>query len=425
MSKTLNIKLQAAKEKLLTKKDFLYSLLVQILNSGTNFAFTLYALKVMGPVQFGIYGIALASALLILSIANASMFVRMTIHCSDLQSDAQNNYLSRMMHIAGLSSTILAALISPLVFFNLGENSQWRAVTTTSIAFTLMCSTLVLRDYFIRRYHLESKEKQAAIMCATIAAATLTLTALSVQQNSSLTITSALFILSVGQAAGVCLAILKCEPIKSRQHFNTYISDVKKLWPDGKWAIPSSLVSWFHYQSYIYVSAIFIGPLAVAYANAARIFIAPYQSYLASISRVLLPKLVRAKGGKEKLKIASKYIKTSTISMLAYGAACIAVYQVYPTLYEQYADGFHLTLLCWLLVLLAQCSREPAMVAAQSTGDFKAIFKKFAIATTISTVAAISTVQIIGFRGPILAIGLGEIALAVMLWKTLKKNRSS
>lgn len=399
---------------------FICSALVQVTTSLTTLAITIYLLRALTKTEFGEYGVIFAASLLCLGIANSLILIQMTVLSSRKPEKLRASYYKRIFWLCLLLCPLpmLSVSVTGALVWGHDASADTALIAT---GFTLLSMSSILRDCLFRIYFCSGREGNAVVLALTIAITTAAL--LYLQHISSQKLTSAVAILltSAGQISGVLAGYWRLPASrKHRRPASALGRDALELWTGGKWAGMTALVSWLHGQSYVYTSALMIGPQAVAYANAARIFASPFQAFLSSVSRVMLPKLSKLREPLEITKITVVYSRNLLLLLAIYSACCFMVQAVRPEIAGPYSGRtFEIALGCWMLILAAQALKEPPSIACQSMGNFRSVFISYCIAASISVTLSFALAWGMGLVGPLIAVAAGELVLFATLWARL------
>jgi len=406
---------------------FICSALVQVTSSLTTLAITIYLLRALTKTEFGEYGVIFAASLLCLGIANSLILIQMTVLSPRKPEKLRASYYKRIFWLCLLLCPLPMLSVSVPGVFIWGYPAPANALLIAT-GFTLLSTSSVLRDCLLRIYFCTGQEGRAVALSLTIAITTAVIFYLQYISNQKITSVSAVLMTSAGQISGVIVGYLRLPTSKKhRRPASALRRDTLELWTGGKWAGLTALVSWLHGQSYVYASALMIGPQAVAYANAARIFVSPFQAFLASVSRVMLPKLAKLREPSEIIKTAVTYSRNLLVLLAAYSAFCFLAYAVKPEITGSYSGRtFEIALACWILILAAQALKEPPSIASQSMGKFRSVFASYSLAASISITLSFALAPGLGLFGPLIAVAAGEFALCITLWARLwSKSRKA
>ena len=402
------------------------SVINQVVSSGTNFALGIYLVRALTPTEFGLYGIGFAIALLYSGVGNALLLTQMVVHVPDKANEDKLHYAARVLVLAAVFS-LLTALLAGLV---LAMVSAWQtlpheyiglgsAVTVASIAY-------LLKDFFVRHAYTARKEKWA--LAVNMFVALMLATFLFMQRHFFVGIdsASALWIYAAsnfaGALVGLALASLPIFDVRARELMN----DMQEAWVGGKWALGGVSVTWLQTQAYMYVTALFLGPAGVGYANAARLLITPATFLMPALNQVVMPRFasLRASNPQKLLQVNRLYTTGLIIFSVSYSLILLGLIDVIaPVLLGSHYGQITPLAVAWCLFLIFQFSRGSTSIVLQAIKEFKILTLANIASVVVAIVAAIVLMEIIGVQGAILGTAAGELVLSVLLYRVIKNNR--
>ena len=403
------------------------SILNQIVTSGTNFFLGLYLIRTLSPNDFGLYGIGFAVVLLYSGIGNALFLTQMVVHVPDKAPPERLLYASRILATLFIFCLTTIFIIGLFVLSSRHSlNSYWQ-YSELLLSITAASTTYLLKDFFVRHAYTIRKEILALIISTTISV-TLGITLFVLNQvNMALHSSTVLFAYATGNMVGAIVGVLLTRLPLLNIRLAEVIKDSREAWIGGRWALGGVSVSWLQGQAYMYVTAIFIGPAGVGYANAAKIFITPAQVMMPAISQVIMPNLARLRASDPK-KMLSVY---RMLFLVAIGFAVIystilliGLDYLTPMLVSSKYKSIGLLVAAWCLALTCQFSNASSNVFLQASKEFKIL----TFANTISFIVAIITtvilMQLFGVYGAIIGTASGDAIMSILLFFYIRLNFS-
>jgi len=204
---------------------------------------------------------------------------------------------------------------------------------------------------------------------------------------------------------------------------------IKEAWSHGQWALGGVIVTWLQSQSYVALLSILATTSSIAEANAARLLLAPVGIISTSLGQVFIPRLAMLRNdGKHDAVIAM----TQKILLLIGALICLIVLIVYllkdyiiGNFFPKDYAGIETLVFLWALVYLAQAVRSNATLLLQ-------VYKKFRIITVCNFFTAVLTflmgyilIPIHGIAGSIQSLALGELLLALFLWRAFNAYKNN
>lgn len=398
------------------------SALNQAVSSSTNFIFGLYLVRVLTPTEFGIYGIGIAISFYFAGICNALFLVQLVVNMPNKHEVERRPYAASM-----LANLIVFCLVSLMAFIAGLTWFKW-FVQYQSLAPAIIAAFMayIFKDFFVR-YSYTARKEIWALKINLMVAFSLSLL-LSFHYFSKFIPTSelALWGYSIsnmfGAIAGAALARLPMRTIRVRH----MIADAYEAWHGGLWAIGGSSVTWIQSQAYTYVTALFLGPAGVGFANAARMLITPFLMLVPAINQVAMPRLAElGKHSREKM-IRTGSIVTLAIIITAtlYIVSVITASDFLVSLFfgEKY-EGLSPLVIAWSIVLLMQLLRDGAGTLFQVMKQFRLMMQYNILTASVSIAATGLLMKGFGVAGAILGMGVGEFLLALMLWRFILKGK--
>ena len=396
------------------------SVLNQAVSSGTNFAMGLYLVRALSPSEFGIYGIGIAVSLFYSGIGNALFLTQMVVHTPDKNSDDRQPYAARML-IALIVFCLVTAIFTLVAFVVGGTWSAWLAkysglglpIAAASIAY-------VLKDFFVRHSYTARKEVWALVVNVAVALTLLSLLLMQYLSLEKFTSESALWVYAMSNIAGAVVGYLLAKLPLRGVRLRRIVEDAQEAWHGGRWAIGGVSVTWMQSQAYTYVTALFLGPAGVGYANAARMLITPFSMLAPAINQVTMPRLASLRLHDQQKMIRTGFFITSglLVAAVVYLAMIIvAADRLVTLILGDKFQNLRPIIITWSIVLLFQLLRDGAGTIIQVMKNFRILMLTNTISAVATVVSAVVLMKLYGVPGAILGTGIGELLLALMLWR--------
>ncbi|MCC6740686.1 MAG: hypothetical protein IT452_16715 [Planctomycetia bacterium] len=403
------------------------SVLNQIVSSGTNFALGLYLVRVLTTVQFGIYGIGFAIALFFVGLGNALFLTQMVVRMPDKLPEDRSHYAAQMLVCVLAGGFGFASLAAASILLG---SLAWSAVAQhASLCFSITVGSLayLLKDFFVRLAYCGRKESRALFVNVVLAASMTSLLLVLHLSAVPMTHERALWVFAASQSIAALLGlVVSALPLASVR-----LAAVSRAFQEavagGRWALGGVIVTWLQSQSYIYVTAAFLGPVGVGQINAARMLISPFSFLLPAIDQLALPRLAEARV-RNQGRVSLEGARYAVAVLLL---ACVYVLPLLASLRWAIplmvgAKYEHITLLVWVWcsVLLAQIVRSSASIALQASLEFRGLMLDNVLTAALTVILAAIFSRASGAFGAVLGLAAGEVALAILLWRRLLSEHS-
>lgn len=406
-------------QKLYLGKALLISLANQVISSGTNFVLSIFLVRMLSPLEFGLYGIGIAVSLFYAGIGNALFLIQMVVIYPDKQVEERPFYIGRMF-IAIIIFSLLTIILFYLSFFIGGSFlPKITAIREVSIATLAASLAYLFKDFFVRYSYILRKESFALVMNLLVAISLVVLFGVYPKiTNGSLSAGIALWICSLSNIIGAMFGFLVSR-IPFQTNFIAVLDDTKEAWRGGWWAVAGNCIAWVKSQSFMIISTIFLGPIAVGQANAARLFVVPLTLMVPAINQIILPRLADVRNNNRKrLFLIGKWYAVFLLSgSLLYFAILLSCldYVAIMVLGESYENSTALVI-AWCIVIFFQ-------FAWTSTSSIMQVLKRFRLlaivngaGALVAIISSIVLVKIFGNWGAVAGTAVGEFILAIILY---------
>lgn len=405
-------------------------MLNQVVSSGTTFILGVYLVRILTPVEFGLYGIGFAVTLLYSGIGNALFLTQMMVHSPDKPSIDRIHYAARMLVMLVLFCFISWLLMACIVLF--GE-ALWDTLRDYSgLCFAVMFASVanLMKEYFIRYAYIVRKESRALITSFSWTTGVVSLLVLSDIFVVEMSAVVALWVFGIANFGAVLVGFLINKLPVQKVRKELILEDFHEAFHGGRWALGGVSVNWMQSQAYIYITAILLGPTGVAFVNAAKLFISPFSFLLPALNQIVLPRLADIRNSNS-LKMMKQGI-LFTLILVVFGVfyfliLFFAMEHITPLLIgDKYTISTIKPLVfMWCLVLFFQLIRGGASNLLLVLKAFKSIMFDNVISAVVALVSIFVLVSKIGIIGAIIGTGIGELIFSILLWKRLYNSRRS
>ena len=402
------------------------SLLNQCISSGGNFLLSIYLARTLSLGDFGLYGIGYGLCMLYVGIGNSLILTQMVIHMPSKNSEMKDIYAAKMLNgvlLLGLSLFVIASLLLLLL------NTLWRdtvipadtiyAITSAAIFF--LCS-----EFFISYAYIKRRELLALVVNSTTMFVLFVLLLLENQTGIAPSASHVLYFYGLATAIGA-LTAYAMSPLHMRDGFLDLRPDLMESWHLGRWALGGVCITWIQSQTYAYIALLFLGPVGVGQANAAKIFISPFSFLLPAINKIALPRLadLRQTNPEKVLHISSMLTIGITLLSVIYAAILFSSLSFVTTLVLGRQDATIQTLTgLWCLVLMLQMIRAGGSVLLQVERKFKILTLLNIPSAVITLLLALVLIQSYGVTGALWSMIAGELSLSFLIWREIFHDKS-
>jgi O-antigen/teichoic acid export membrane protein len=224
-----------------------------------------------------------------------------------------------------------------------------------------------------------------------------------------------------GMFVGLFLSKLPFRKILSVDLF----SDIKEAWIGGRWALGGVTVSWLQGQAYMYVTAFFIGPEGVGFANAAKIFITPAQVLMPAITQVFMPRLavLRVSDPKRMVYLNRIFLFGMVTFSLFYSASLYAFFDLIVSyVVGPRYKGVGVFVAAWCFALTCQFLNAGSGVFLQANKEFKILTLANTVSFLVSILFAVLFMLVFGAQGAILGTASGDLVMGGLLYWIIRKR---
>jgi O-antigen/teichoic acid export membrane protein len=409
------------------KIPLLLSFLNQVVNSGGNFLVGVYLARSLPLNDFGLYGISYGICMLYIGVGNAVFLTQMVVNMPDKPEADKEGYASRMLLGVLMLDASTLMLVTLGVWAAVSIHPDWQQFSGIVATIALTAVAFLLKEFMISYAYIRRKEALAllistlsvAILGGGLAIEYLTKVGLSAQ--------NVLLLYAAGAATGAAVGYW-FSALRMAGNLRNLMPDFIEAWRHGRWALGGVTVTWIQAQTYTYVLAFFLGPAGVGQANAARIFISPFNFLLPAINQIAIPRLadLRESNPARMLRVSMMVTASLFIFALLYSIVLLgSLDYVFGMVLGRQDEGIQFLVRIWCVVLVFQMLRTGGSLLLQVMRRFR-ILALINIPSAITAVAAaIVLIHELGASGAIWGTVAGEIVLTTLIWREIRRGRNN
>jgi O-antigen/teichoic acid export membrane protein len=402
------------------------SLLNQCISSGGNFLLSIYLARTLSLGDFGLYGIGYGLCMLYVGVGNSLILTQMVIHMPSKKTEDKEMYAAKMLSgvlLLGFLLITFSSLI--LLLLNLVWNDAFFFVETT-FAVTTAALSFLCSEFFISYAYIKRREGLALVVNSMTIIVLFSLLILEHQAGIIPTASHVLYFYALASAVGA-LTAYSMSSLRIRDGIEDLRPDLLESWQLGRWALGGVCITWIQSQTYAYIALLFLGPVGVGQANAAKIFISPFSFLLPAINKIALPRLadLRQTDPKRVLHISSIMTIAITLLSVIYSAILFSSLSFVTTLVLGRQDATIQALVgLWCLVLMFQMIRAGGSVLLQVQRKFKILTLLNIPSALITLLLALILINAYGASGAIWSMIAGELSLSFLIWREIFHDKS-
>lgn len=398
----------------------------RVVSSGGNFMVGVYLARTLSLADFGLYGICYGICLLYIGVGNAVLLTQMVVNMPDKPEASKEGYASKIL----LGVLMLGALTLTLTTFSalvaILARPDWQRYSSIIATVALTSVAFLTKEFLITYAYMRRKETLAltvsilsiGILCGGLAIEYLAGIELSVQ--------NVLLLYAVGAITGAAVGYWS-SPLSIFRNSRNLMPDFIEAWQHGRWALGGVTVTWIQTQAYTYVLAFFLGPAGVGQADAARIFVQPFNFLIPVINQIAIPRLADLRKSNQTRMLQVSIMLTAGLFFFAliYSVILLTFLNfIFMIVLGRHDAGIQVLIPIWCLVLVIQMAKTSGIGVLQVMRRFR-ILALINIPSAIATiVTAIVLMQQLGARGAILGTVAGEFILMILIWRTIKNDRN-
>lgn len=403
------------------------SLLNQFIGGGGNFLLGVYLARTLTLEQFGVYGIGFGICMLYVGVGNAVILTQMVVNMTDKIDAEKIAYADGMFFLLCLMSASLFALIVAVAALALTLAPEFSHFLPAMFSIALAAISMLGAEFFICYAFLRRREHAAVAVNALTMLVILAGFAGARLCQLALTGDMALLLYAAGASISAATAYL-VSPLRLRLSQPKLRENIRESWFHGRWALGGVVLTWLQTQTYTYVLAFYLGPIGIGQANAARIFISPFNFILTSINKIAIPRLVEFRDSNRPEMFRVSFSLTAGLLLLTtlYSAVLLGnVGYLTNLVLGRHDQAITSIVWVWCLLLIVQMARSCGGILLQVQRKFRLLM----LANIPSVVVTIATSLILiywfGVSGAVLGLLAGEFTLATLIWKEIRSERAA
>lgn len=230
-------------------------LLDQAIYSGCGFLITLLLIRLLSPLQFGIYASLIIVIYFIVSMSSALVIQPLQVRLSQIKN--QKEYISFAFYFLLLIVFILSILTYILFSMQLSILSN---ITTDSKSIIAFASAFVAHDFFRKLFLAKNKILNALLIDLFSNAIPLIIFTIA-YINFEIGLSQVITIYTMCYIPGIAIAIYITKPIITlnnewRNHFQYHAKQ-------GKWLLLTAILQWWSNNLFVIVSGLYLGAAAL------------------------------------------------------------------------------------------------------------------------------------------------------------------
>ncbi len=408
------------------KIPLLLSLLNQVVNSGGNFLVGVYLARSLPLNDYGLYGISYGICMLYIGVGNAVLLTQMVVNMPDKPEADKEGYASRMLLGVLMLDAGALLLVMLGVWAAVSIQPDWQQYSGITATIALTAVAFLLKEFMISYAYIRRKEA-LALLISTLSVAILGGgLAIEYLAKVGLSAQNVLLLYAAGAATGAAVGYWS-SALRMAGNLRKLMPDFIEAWRHGRWALGGVTVTWIQAQTYTYVLAFFLGPAGVGQANAARIFISPFNFLLPAINQIAIPRLADLRESNRARMLRVSVMVTAGLFFLAllYSLVLLgSLDYVFGMVLGRRDPGIQSLVRIWCVVLVLQMLRTGGSLLLQVMRRFR-ILALINIPSAIAAVAAaIVLIQELGASGAIWGTVAGEFVLTILIWREIRNDRN-
>lgn len=393
-----------------------YAVADQGILSLTNFLLSIYAVRWLSPIEFGVFAVCLSLALLPSSIFNGILLEPMSVLGPLNNKQRLPRYLNKLIWLYVISTAAIT-IIFLLVYVLYDKFNAEIELSSLIPGILLFFWSSAGYNYVRRAAYVLGKYKSP--IPTTIIYSVTTIGGISIAHSGNVLGAHSLFLIS-GAAYIVSTIILgiriKQRPVKIERRKLAALAI--RYWSYGKWLVASSILYWISSAAFIPVIAYFLSIEDSGGFRAMLILFFPISQTLTAISMVLLPDTVRIK----KQLDASMYRLHLRKIILGFGflgiSYSVLVSNAGITISELiYGDG-HYALYVWMLPILgvavtADSIKQAINIELSAAVQSKAVFLVRIVSVLMTLLVAVPLLIKYGLPGAVFGYMINSVVSSI------------
>jgi O-antigen/teichoic acid export membrane protein len=401
------------------------SVINQVLVSGTNFALTLFLLRMLPPIEFGIYMIIFAGSVVFTGAGSALLSTQMVVIRGRLPVRRKRPFSATVLVIS-VAYCALALALGGLLYLAVqlaGLVEPWHQL---ALACALFAIASYLREFGV--VFLYSERRELAVMLVNLALALLLLVLFAVSHRSGhdLTIDVVMWILTAATGASVIVALLLARlPFREIRRQRLWPT-MRRLWQGGRFSLLSHMIISLRTQAHTLIATVMLGPVGVAHINAARIFVAPALMVMDALGNVLLPRLADEAGQRgPRDHLLERLVTPFLLGLAGAYLAVIAVFfaPLADLLIDSRYDDLNLLVAVWAVYLLVVAAQDGKDMILMAQRKFSVQAMANFTGALVAIPAALLLALVFAEAGLLVGLVISEIVVLVMIVRHLRGRR--
>jgi len=387
----------------------------QAISSFTNFAFSLYLLRQLEPIDFGLYNISFAIMLFLGGFGQSFFLLQMVVNTPSKPQDERAGFAGRILLMLVIACILGVALIGSGVWLfqtaigkTYGPHGFLGGVGAMAIAY-------ILKEFQIRHAFNEGNGRRAVLVHTVLALALLGGVILLLSIGQTLGLETAVILYAGAHLLAAIAGHLLSGLSVTGHSLSDLRSDLAEITGGGIWASLTNIVYFLRGQAHTIIVAILIGPVGVASVNAARLLVTPAVLAIPALSQVVLPRLaaIAEKGDMRLLGSMQRKIALGLLAIaISYSALLILAWPLLSgaVLGEKYSGLFVIVVL-WCIYACTLALRNSFEWVAQARKKFReiSVISLFGAVAALASVAYL--VSVLALEGAVVGAIFGEVVM--------------
>lgn len=393
----------------------------QVVTSGANFLLIIALIRLMSPENFGIWSVALIVMYLYSGYMNALVITQMIVNLPLITSRDKQGYVGNMLlTLLGIGAAFVIMIV--VIKNGVGASSKNSILLIPAALMAFLFST---KEFFIKLAYSTSREWN--VICINAIISIIQIAGLGLLYYNGIVIEpfSVAWLMCTAYFLAVVVAYVLSRKDISYSSIYCIRKDLKQSSQGSIWASAGVTVTWLQGQSYIYLSAIIIGPVAAGIASASKIFLSPLHMLMPAINQVALPHLAVI------INESKDAARRFTNKLLLIYMAIASIYSILLFVFYEWLTGkilnddyqnIEFLVICWVVATIFQMIRDCASNFLQAMQCFDKITKANFFSSLMSISVGYLAMEYVGQNGIIIGVVIGEIILSLLLWRTINNE---
>ena len=391
-------------------------LLDQVIYSGCGFLITLLLIRLLSPLQFGIYASLIIVIYFTVNISSALVIQPLQVKLSQIKN--QKEYISFAFYFLLLIVFILS-IISYIIFSM--QISILKNIATDSIIIIAFASAFVTHDFFRKLFLAENKILKALLIDLFSNIFPLVIFTLA-YINFEIGLSQVLTIYAVCYIPGIAIAIYIIKPTITlnnewKNHFQSHIKQ-------GKWLLLTAILQWWSNNLFVIVSGLYLGAAALGAFRFVQSLFGVLNLILQTLENYALPFASRL--FQNSAESSKNYLKNMTIKgSVATGIVLTGIFLLSDTIivlaagdsYSEYSFLIRGMSILYFIIFLAY----PTRIAIRMMSLDHLFFGGYLISFTFSIISFQYLLMQFGLWGALIGLIANQIILFTFWQYSLHK----